>query len=213
MNDDRAFRRVAIRHDVLPMLSALARARPRAGPRPPGRHPPFRVGVPRRAGLPRVARRRPTVGACPGRAPAARSRAARCASGSARRRRRRRRSSACSRSRPATRARRSSPAAARCVVTPDASSWTSTSFTCRGPERDRTRRRQRGRAAVADHGARQGAHRRLRGPAAVARRRAQGRVRVHERPVARDRSARSSSTSWPSRRTARRRGRAVSCAS
>ena len=50
MNDDRTFRRVAIRHDVLPMLVGTRGARPGPGPRPPGRHPPFRVGVPRRAG-------------------------------------------------------------------------------------------------------------------------------------------------------------------
>ncbi len=43
MNDDRTFRHVVLRHDVLPMLSALADARSRARPRTPGRHPPFRV--------------------------------------------------------------------------------------------------------------------------------------------------------------------------
>ena len=92
MNDDRTFRRVVLRHDVLPLLSALAGARPRPGARAPGRHPRVRVRVPRRRSR---SRRGPaTTRRQRARSPRsrARSRGARCAAGSARRRRRRPRS-------------------------------------------------------------------------------------------------------------------------
>ena len=61
--------------------------------------------------------------------------------------------------------------------------------------------------------ARQGDHRRLRGSGAPARRRAQGRVHVHERPGPRRSTCPSSSTSWPCRRTAAPPRRAASSAS
>ena len=126
MNDDRAFRRVAIRHDVLPYLSALAErdlvpvlARQaeilrsdseflddlaaRAWPGGESGDHEHARGVARR-----VAPRRWPAG--------------RCASGWARRRRRWRRSTGCSRSRAATRARPRSAGGARCVDRPDCSS-------------------------------------------------------------------------------------------
>ena len=217
MNDDRAFRRVAVRHEVLPLLGEVA----------------GRDLVPVLARQADVLRAESeyldelAVAAWPGadrRRARARSRAlppaARPArgpvAGSARRRRRVaevERVLAVARGR--ARARPSSPAGAACAASGgrlvvDAASvhgpWTSTPTIGRivvgEDELQRPHRR-----------ARQGDHRRLRGPPAAARRRAQGRVRVHERPRRARSTCRSSSTSWRCRRTARRPARAVSCAS
>ncbi len=110
MNDDRAFRRVAIRHDVLPMLSALAErdlvpvlARQADILRSESEYLDALAST---RGPTPTHRRRGPCSCCP-----CRSRVAPCGSGWARLRRRRWRSSACSRSRPVTRARRSSPGA------------------------------------------------------------------------------------------------------
>ena len=103
MNDDRAFRRVAVRHDVLPMLVGARRARPRARCSPA--RPTSCVQSPSTSTRSRVAAwpgadGRPARGAR--RAAAPRSPGARSAAGSARRRRRSPRSSGCSRSPPAS---------------------------------------------------------------------------------------------------------------
>ena len=156
MNDDRTFRRVVLRHDVLPVLSALAARDLVPGARPPGRHPPVRFRVPRRArgrGVARQPTRRRHA-----RSPRSRfhSPGARSATGSVHHLPRSRRSSACSRSQRATRAPPSSRADARCAapagVSPSAMEMErsrarragrrsgidhSTSFTSRGRTRDR----------------------------------------------------------------------------
>ncbi len=124
MNDDRAFRRVAIRHDVLPLLESIAERDLGPGARPAGRRV-LRSGVaiPRRTGGVGVARRGGApVGALRA-LPPVRWPAGRCASGWARRRRRWRRSTGCSRSRAVTCARPSSRVVEWCGGPTGGSSW------------------------------------------------------------------------------------------